>query len=157
MAEFMNEQLTTSNRRRKSTTTATSHLELDLQATSSTTTTTTNRTEAELAQLAAELTHVPRDQWPDNVLTFQREQQRVKKRKDREMQAEDDRLRREVEQKRRQEQLAKMAVDEPEEKSRRCWSSLVVVTLQSLSTNDSRVRYSDERERDRFVSLIRSY
>ena len=59
MAEFMNGQLTTSNRRRKSTTPATSHLESDLQATSSTTTTTTNRTEAELAQLAAELTHVP--------------------------------------------------------------------------------------------------
>ena len=107
-----------SNRRRKSTTPATSHFESDLQATSSTTTTTTNRTEAELAQLAAELTHVPRDQWPADVLTYQRDVDRNRKRKAAEMQAEDDRLRREVEQKRRQEQLDKMAADEPEEQRR---------------------------------------
>jgi hypothetical protein len=80
--------------------------------------TTTIRTEAELAEMAAALSHVPRDQWPDDVLTYQREQQRLKKRKDRESQIEDDRLRREVEQQRRQEQLAKIAADEPEEQRR---------------------------------------
>jgi hypothetical protein len=53
--------------------------------------------------MAAALSHVLRDQWPDDVLTYQREQQRLKTRKDREMQIEDDRLRREVEQQRRQE------------------------------------------------------
>jgi hypothetical protein len=68
--------------------------------------------------MAAALSHVPRDQWPDDVLTYQREQQRLKKRKDREMQIEDDRLRRKVEQQRRQEQLAKIAADEPEEQRR---------------------------------------
>jgi hypothetical protein len=67
----------------------------------------------------AALSHVPRDQWLDDVLTYQREQQRLKKRKDREMQIEDDRLRREVEQQRRQEQLAKIAADEPEEPTSR--------------------------------------
>jgi membrane protein involved in colicin uptake len=68
--------------------------------------------------MAAALSHVPRDQWPDDVLTYQREQQRLKKRKDREKQIEDDRRRREVEQQRSREQLAKIAADEPEEQRR---------------------------------------
>ena len=76
---------------RKPKATTSSHLELDLTATSSTTTT-TNRTEAELAEMAAALTHVPRDQWPDDILTYQRDVDRNRKRKA--MQAEDDRLRR---------------------------------------------------------------
>jgi hypothetical protein len=101
MAEFMNEQLTKKKRGRKSSKTVSSHFESDLTSTASATT--TIRTEAELAEMAAALSHVPRDQWPDDVLTYQREQQRLKKRKDREMQIEDDRLRREVEQQRRQE------------------------------------------------------
>ena len=63
--------------------------------------------------MAAALTHVPRDQWPDDILTYQRDVDRNRKRKA--MQAEDDRLRREVEQQRRQEQLAKITADEPEE------------------------------------------
>jgi hypothetical protein len=114
MAEFMNEQLTKSKRGRKPKPTADLHFESDLTSTSST----TNRTEAELQAEAIRLHDVPRDQWPDDVLTYQREQQRLKKRKDREMQAEDDRLRRQVEQQRRQELLDKIAADEPEEESR---------------------------------------
>jgi hypothetical protein len=116
MAEFINEQLTKKKRGRKSSKTVSSHFESDLTSTASATT--TIRTEAELAEMAAALSHVPRDQWPDDVLTYQREQQRLKKRKDREMQIEDDRLRREVEQQRRQEQLAKIAADEPKEQRR---------------------------------------
>ena len=93
-----------------------SHLESDLQATpSTTTTTTTNRTEVELQEDAIRLHDVPRDQWPADVLTYQRDVDRNRKRKAAEMQAEDDRLRREVEQQRRQEQLAKMAADAPDE------------------------------------------
>jgi hypothetical protein len=114
MAEFMNEQLTKSKRGRKPKATASSHFESDLPSTSST----TIRTKAELAEMAAALTHVPRDQWPDDVLSYQRDADRNRKRKAAEMQAEDDRLRREVEQQRRQEQLAKMTADEPEEDSR---------------------------------------
>ncbi len=113
MAEFMSGQLTKSKRGRKPKATANSHLESDLTTTSSTTT--TNRTEAELQAEAIRLHDIPRDQWPDDVLTYQQEQQKLKKRKDREVQLEDDRLRREVEQRRRQEQLAEMAADEPEE------------------------------------------
>ena len=113
MAEFMNEQLTTSKRGRKPKAIASSHLESDLTATSSTTT--TARAEAELQADAIRLHNVPRDQWPDDVLTYQQDADRRRKRKAAEMQAEDDRLRREVEQKRREEQLAKMAADEPEE------------------------------------------
>lgn len=115
MAEFMNEQLTKSKRGRKPKATATSHLESDLTATSSTTI--TARTEAEMAEMAAALTHIPRDQWPDDVRTYQRDADRNRKRKAAEMQLEDDRLRREVEQQRRQEQLAKIAADEPEEQT----------------------------------------
>jgi hypothetical protein len=117
MAEFMNEQLTKKKRGRKSSKTVSSHFESDLTATASATT--TIRTEAELAEMAAALSHVPRDQWPDDVLTYQREQQRLKKRKDREMQIEDDRLRREVEQQRRQESSSpKSLPNEPEEQRR---------------------------------------
>ena len=112
MTEFMNEQLTKSKRGRKPKATANTHLESDLTTTSSTTT--TNRTEAELQAEAIRLHDIPRDRWPDDVLTYQREQQKLKKRKDRESLL--DQLRRQVdEQQRRQEQLAKMAADEPEE------------------------------------------
>ena len=113
MAAFMNEQLTTSKRGRKPKAIASSHLESDLTATSSTTT--TARAEAELQADAIRLHNVPRDQWPDDVLTYQQDADRRRKRKAVEMQAEDDRLRREVEQKRREEQLAKIAADKPEE------------------------------------------
>ncbi len=116
MAEFMNEQLTKSKRGRKSSKTVRSHFESDLTTTSSTTT--TARTEAELQAEAIRLHDVPRDQWPDDVLTYQRDADRNRKRKAAEMQLEDDRLRREVEQQRRQEQLAKIAADEPEEQRR---------------------------------------
>ena len=117
MAEFMNEQLTKSKRGRKPKAIANSHLESDLTSTSSTTTT-TSRTEAELQAEAIRLHDVPHDQWPDDVRTYQRDADRNRKRKAAEMQLEDDRLRREVEQQRRQEQLAKMAADEPEGESR---------------------------------------
>ena len=60
MAEFMNEQLTKKKRGRKSSKTVSSHFESDLTATASATT--TIRTEAELAEMAAALSHVPRDQ-----------------------------------------------------------------------------------------------
>jgi hypothetical protein len=113
MAEFMNEQLTKKKPGPKPKAITSLHLESVLQATSSTTT--TARTEAELQEEAIRLHDVPRDQWPADVLAYQRGQQRLKKRKAAEMQAEDDRLRREVEQQRRQEQLAKIAADEPEE------------------------------------------
>ena len=120
MAEFMNEQLTKSKRGRKPKAIASSHLESDFEATSSTTTTTTtNRTEAELQAEAIRLHDVPRAEWPADVLTYQQDADRRQKRKAAEMQAEDDRLRREVEQQRRQEQLAKITADEPEEEQSR--------------------------------------
>jgi hypothetical protein len=87
MAAFMNEQLTKSKRGRKSSKTFSSHFESDSTSTSSTTT--TIRTEAELQADAIRLHDVPRDQWPDDVLTYQRDADRNRKRKAAEMQAED--------------------------------------------------------------------
>ena len=76
------------------------------------------RGDAELAALAAQLTHMPRSQWPADVFEYQQRVQREKKRASRAALEEEDRLRREAEQARRREQLGKDgdSDDEPQQR-----------------------------------------
>ena len=102
MAEFMQGAVAQTKRRRKATDeTPTPSAEHERVSSS------TTRTDDELAALAAQFTHthVPRAQWPAEVLEWQQRRQREKKRSTRAALAEDDRLRREIEQAQRREQL----------------------------------------------------
>ena len=78
----------------------------------------TARTEAELAADAARLHDVPRAQWPADVLEYHRKKRRTQMQASREALAAGDRLRRELEQAQRREQLGDDDDDDEEPQQR---------------------------------------
>jgi len=73
------------------------------------------RSDAELVALATQLTHVPRSDWPADVLEYHRRQRREEMRASRAALEQADQLRREVEQARREEQLGDSNGDNDDE------------------------------------------
>jgi len=100
MAEFMQSAVAQPKRLRKASTVA-GEAEAELLAPN----TADARSDAELAAIAVQLTHVPRNEWPAEVLDYQRRMDRARKRSVAAALEQADRLRREVEQARRDEQL----------------------------------------------------